>query len=88
MFEGIISQDSNIKRAGERELFNALKSSGVNVSSVDDIKPVQRGKLLINLNNPLNALFGQPITVIHFQVFIFYIRMVSTKVNMTFIYFY
>lgn len=60
-------KDSNIKRAGERELFNALKSSGVNVSSVDDIKPVQRGKLLINLNNPLNALFCQPITVIRFS---------------------
>jgi 2-dehydropantoate 2-reductase len=39
-------------------LLAALNEAGVKAKSVDNIREVQWGKLLVNLNNPINALLG------------------------------
>lgn len=38
-----------------------FEAAGLAVDLVDDMRPVQWGKLLLNLNNPVNALSGLPL---------------------------
>lgn len=40
---------------------NALRAAGFNVIISEDIRPLQWGKLILNLNNALNALAGIPL---------------------------
>lgn len=47
--------------AGEGDLADALSAPHLTVYESSDIRPVQWGKLLINLNNALNALSGAPL---------------------------
>ena len=42
-------------------LSRAFASHGVGLQQRDDLRPVQWGKLLLNLNNPVNALSGLPL---------------------------
>lgn len=46
---------------GAREVADALAGAGVPTVVSEDIVPVQWGKLLYNLNNPVNALSGLPL---------------------------
>ena len=39
----------------------AFTRAGLPLKAVDDLRPVQWGKLLLNLNNPVNALSGMPL---------------------------
>lgn len=47
------------KSSMSHNLAERVEKSGVPVLPVDDIEAVQYGKLLLNLNNPINALSGQ-----------------------------
>ena len=42
-------------------LVDAFASQGLHLSLHEDLRPVQWGKLLLNLNNPVNALSGLPL---------------------------
>jgi 2-dehydropantoate 2-reductase len=42
-------------------LVDAFASQGLRLSLHEDLRPVQWGKLLLNLNNPVNALSGLPL---------------------------
>lgn len=42
-------------------LADAFSAAGLDALAVDDIQPVQWGKLLLNLNNPVNALSDLPL---------------------------
>ena len=42
-------------------LAGAFSAAGIDALAVDDIQPVQWGKLLLNLNNPVNALSDLPL---------------------------
>lgn len=42
-------------------LAGAFSAAGLDALAVDDIQPVQWGKLLLNLNNPVNALSDLPL---------------------------
>ena len=44
-----------------RRLADALVAAGVAARIADDLAPVQWGKVLLNLNNPVNALVGRPL---------------------------
>lgn len=39
----------------------ALAAAGVDLAFFDDLRPVQWAKVLLNLNNPINALSGRPL---------------------------
>ena len=56
---GLIVQTHQDPRLGE--LIAAFARAGESVDTVTDIKAVQWGKLLVNLNNGLNALWGGPL---------------------------
>jgi 2-dehydropantoate 2-reductase len=47
--------------ARARPLVDALRSAGLAVRTERDMRAIQWGKLLLNLNNPLNALAGVPL---------------------------
>ena len=55
---GIGNYDEYRPLDGWRPVFEA---AGVPLDLVDDARPVQWGKLLLNLNNPVNALSGLPL---------------------------
>ena len=47
--------------AGREDLLTLLRAPGLDVAATSDIASVQWGKLLVNLNNALNALSGLPL---------------------------
>ncbi|CAM3444184.1 2-dehydropantoate 2-reductase [Paracidovorax anthurii] len=47
--------------AATTALAGAFEAAGLATTLVDDIRPVQWGKLLLNLNNPVNALSDLPL---------------------------
>ena len=47
--------------AVSKKITASLNSCGVNSSTTSDIQPVSWGKLLLNLNNAINVISGQPL---------------------------
>ena len=45
----------------DAQIASAFNASGLPTELSDDMRPVQWGKLLLNLNNPVNALSGLPL---------------------------
>ncbi len=57
--EGLLSIEEGDQR--QAQLSAALAQAGLPTEVHADMLPVQWGKLLLNLNNPINALSGQPL---------------------------
>lgn len=57
--EGLLSIEQGDQR--QAQLSAALAQAGLPTEVHADMLPVQWGKLLLNLNNPINALSGQPL---------------------------
>lgn len=57
--EGLLSIEKGDDR--QNQLSAALEKAGLTTEVHPDMLPVQWGKLLLNLNNPVNALSGQPL---------------------------
>lgn len=57
--EGLLSIEQGDER--QRQLCAALADAGLPTEVHPDMLSVQWGKLLLNLNNPINALSGQPL---------------------------